>query len=144
MTENIMDEQMLFSYTIPGKPVPSKLKCNKIGRIFNARKAYITGYRFHLKSLYQQKPFRGEVRVSYFFGFPIPKSWPKQKKEEAEQGGMPYPFRPDYDNLEKTYNDIIKGIVIADDDQIIKASAKKEYTTEPRTDITIYYAQEKL
>jgi len=102
------------------------------------------GYRFHLKSVFQEKPYNGQVRVDYFFGFPIPKSWPKSKQEKAAKGGMPHSSKPDYDNLEKTYNDIIKGIVIRDDDQIIKASAKKEYTTEPRTDITIYYAQEKL
>ena len=61
-----------------------------------------------------------------------------EKKEKAAAGGMKHTSRPDYDNLEKFYNDCIKKIVIKDDSQLCAGDWDKEYAEVPRTEIWIY------
>ena len=45
--------------------------------------------------------------------------------------------RPDCTNMQKFYEDCLKGIVIADDSQVVESIARKRYSDHPRTVITI-------
>ena len=98
-----------------GTPKAASLKKNKEGKIYNAKSVYMAACKWKVKIQYRKTAVAVPVVVDYFFGFPIPSSWPKDKQEKAREGGMPYTSRPDYDNLEKLYNDCIKGIVVKDD-----------------------------
>lgn len=77
--------------------------------------------------------------VSYL---PIPKSMNPVEKVCAELG-LIYPVsRPDWDNLGKTYSDMIQDLLICDDAFIVDGISKKRYSIKPRIEITISYMEE--
>lgn len=83
-------------------------------------------------------PCRFEVR-SYL---PIPKSMSKKEKELAEEGSVRPISKPDWDNLGKTYSDMVNSILIYDDALIIEGVSKKYYSKKPRVEIDIEYMRE--
>ena len=129
---------LLAHITLLGTPKPARLKKKRNGKLYNARNLYMRACKWRIKIQYRTQAYVGPVRIDYFFGFPIPKSWPKEQKELATTTRMPHTLRPDYDNLKKLYNDCIKGIIIRDDSQMCMGLWAKEYTDQPRTEIWIY------
>jgi Holliday junction resolvase RusA-like endonuclease len=74
--------------------------------------------------------------ISYL---PIPNSMNNIEKVLAELG-LIYPIsKPDWDNLGKTYSDMIQGTLLFDDSLIVEGVSKKLYSTKPRIEITIDY-----
>lgn len=71
--------------------------------------------------------------------FPIPKSMNKAEKLLAELGWIRPVSKPDFDNLAKTYSDMIQGSLLYDDQLIIEGSSSKYYSIKPRIEITIEY-----
>ena len=67
----------------------------------------------------------GAVRLSVVFDMPIPKSWSKKRKSEAE--GCYHTSKPDSDNLQKALLDAMNGIVFEDDSQVADIRAVKRY-----------------
>lgn len=74
--------------------------------------------------------------------FPIPKNMSKVDKILAEMGYVNDVSMPDFDNLAKTYSDMIKGILLFDDRLIIKGGSEKYYSTKPRVEVSISYMKE--
>lgn len=74
--------------------------------------------------------------------FPIPKNMSKVDKILAEMGYVNNLSMPDFDNLAKTYSDMIKGILLFDDRLIIKGVSEKYYSTKPRVEVSISYMKE--
>ena len=73
---------------------------------------------------------------------PIPKTMSGIEKVLAELG-LIYPIgKPDWDNLGKTYSDMIQGSLLFDDYLIIEGVSKKRYSAKPRIEITIEYMEE--
>ncbi len=132
-------DNFLAHILLPGKPVPARLMQGKNGKLYNARKAHSDTCKWKIKVQYRGKVYIGPVEIDYYFGFPIPKSWSKEKRDLAKLGGMAHAVKPDYDNLKKLVNDCIEKIIILDDSQICSGTWKKEYTNKPRTEIFIYY-----
>ena len=83
-------------------------------------------------------PCKFEVR-SYL---PIPKSMNKNEKILAEEGLVRPISKPDWDNLGKTYSDMVNSILIYDDALIIEGVSKKYYSKNPRVEIDIEYMKE--
>lgn len=77
--------------------------------------------------------------VSYF---PIPKSMNNMEKILAEMGLIQPISKPDWDNIGKTYSDMIQGLLLFDDSLIIEGVSKKYYSTKPRIEIHIEYMEE--
>lgn len=73
--------------------------------------------------------------------FPIPSSMKKQEQILAEFGMVRPISKPDWDNLGKTYSDMIQGTVLYDDALIIDGRAQKFYSIKPRVEITITYME---
>lgn len=73
---------------------------------------------------------------------PIPKSMPKVEQVLAELGFIRPTSKPDFDNLVKTYTDMIKATLIYDDALIIDGRLSKFYSWKPRIEITIEYMEE--
>lgn len=73
--------------------------------------------------------------------FPIPKSMTGVEKVLAELGLIRHIVKPDFDNLVKTYSDMITGIVLYDDAIIVEGSLKKYYSLKPRIEISISYME---
>ena len=74
--------------------------------------------------------------ISYL---PIPKSFNSVEKVLAEMGLIRPIAKPDWDNLGKTYSDMIQGTLLFDDSLIIEGVSKKYYSTKPRIEIKMEY-----
>ena len=69
--------------------------------------------------------------------FPIPKSFNKVDVLLCEMGIIRPTGKPDWDNLGKTYSDIIQPWIIKDDALIVDGESHKYYSLKPRVEITI-------
>ena len=73
---------------------------------------------------------------------PIPNTMKKHEKILAEMGLIRPISKPDFDNLAKTYSDMIQGIVMTDDALIVEGISRKYYSCKPRIEIIIEYMDE--
>ena len=121
--------------TIEGKPLAQKR--HKFGRGFvydpskKDKQDIILLFRQHLGSFLTSDP----VSVALAFYMPIPKSYPKKKKEILSLEGTPHTNKPDIDNMIKLYFDCFDF----DDKVIYETRARKLYSPNPRVEITIDY-----
>lgn len=72
---------------------------------------------------------------------PIPKSMCGEEKILAEMGLIRPISKPDWDNLGKTYSDMIQATLLYDDSLIIEGVSKKFYSAKPRIEISIKYME---
>lgn len=70
---------------------------------------------------------------------PIPKAMKMYEQIIAELGFIRPITKPDFDNLAKTYSDMLQGILLHDDALIIDGRSQKFYSVKPRIKITISY-----
>lgn len=71
--------------------------------------------------------------------FPIPTGMSNVDKVLAEKGYLHDISMPDFDNLAKTYSDMIKGILLFDDRLIFRGISEKAYSVKPRIEVRIFY-----
>ena len=74
--------------------------------------------------------------------FPIPKSMKSYEKILAELGFIRPISRPDWDNIGKTYSDMIQSTILHDDSLIVEGISRKYYSSKPRVEIKIRYMKE--
>lgn len=72
--------------------------------------------------------------------FPTPSAMTKEEKVRAELKLIRHMSKPDWDNLGKTYSDMIQNTIIMDDSIIVDSRVSKYYSIKPRIEITIEYA----
>ena len=72
---------------------------------------------------------------------PTPSSFSKIDKYLCEKGLIRPVSKPDWDNLGKTYSDMIQGILLMDDSLIIEGISRKFYSIKPRIEIRIEYME---
>jgi Holliday junction resolvase RusA-like endonuclease len=70
---------------------------------------------------------------------PIPEQMSKNDKMLAELSLLANISKPDWDNLGKTYSDMVQKHLILDDSLIYKGTVEKAYSIKPRIEITIKY-----
>ena len=135
-----MDE-MRISITVPGEPVAkARPRFTRNGHVYTPKKtAYFeTAVKMlAIRAMKSKQPIRGAVSLSVSFFLPIPQSWSLTKKTQAIAGKLRHTKKADLDNLVKSISDGMNGIVFADDAQIDAIYARKRYSTEPRTEITV-------
>ena len=73
---------------------------------------------------------------------PIPSSMNRIEKVITELGLIHNISKPDWDNLGKTYSDMVQKHLISDDSIIYKGTVEKLYSCKPRIEITIKYMDE--
>ena len=90
------------------------------------------------------EPMRGPITFIAEFKFPIPKGWPRWKREVARSRGIGlgsyhHVSRPDLDNLLKLVLDALTstGRWWLDDSQIVSVWATKRYSESPGTRVEI-------
>jgi Holliday junction resolvase RusA-like endonuclease len=85
------------------------------------------------------KPFDKDVplQADIIAYFPIPKSTSKKKREAMLNGEIYHTKKPDADNIVKCILDALNGIAYYDDSQVVYVRCKKNYSDEPRAEITI-------
>lgn len=77
------------------------------------------------------------LKVSLFFGMPIPMSTTKRRKAAMLDGVLKHTKKPDLDNLIKAVLDALNDVAWEDDSQIIRVAAEKEYSEDPYVYIKI-------
>lgn len=118
---------------IEGKPLAQKR--HKFGRGFvydpskKDKQNIIPFIRQKLGSFLTSEP----ISVALSFYMPIPKSYPKKKKELLSLEKTPHTNKPDIDNMMKLYFDCFDF----DDKIIYKTKAEKIYSPRPRVEIVI-------
>ena len=71
--------------------------------------------------------------------FPTPKGMTKEEKLRSELKLIHHVSKPDWDNLGKTYSDMVQNTIILDDSLIIEGKVTKYYSIKPRIEITILF-----
>jgi Holliday junction resolvase RusA-like endonuclease len=122
---------------IEGIPIPWKAPFVGKRGSFNPQYNNIQILREIVRTQYQGEPLEGPLRVNLIFYMPIPKSISKKKQQLMEIGKIFPTGRPDRTNLAKLYEDLLNGIVIGDDSQIVCGTIDKRYGHLPRTIISI-------
>ena len=102
-----------------------------------ATRAYELKLAWQAKAVHRGPPLEGPLVVAVTAFMPIPASWTKKMKHDAE-GLKLYPMsKPDIDNCIKSALDALSGIVWVDDKQIVALSARKFYAIQPRLTIKV-------
>ena len=73
---------------------------------------------------------------------PIPKGMNIVEKLCAELGFINPTSKPDWDNVGKSYCDMIQDLLLYDDSLVIKGVSEKKYSIKPRIEITISYMED--
>ena len=73
---------------------------------------------------------------------PTPSGMNRTEKVLAELGLIKNISKPDWDNLGKTYSDMIQKHLILDDAIIYKGTSEKLYSGKPRIEITLTYYED--
>lgn len=121
----------LINFIVPGKPV------GKGRPRFGRGRAYTPKTTVEYEKLIadcarqvfgSQEPTEMPCRMQIDAFFPIPKSWPKYKREAVEKGCGGYrPGKPDIDNVAKAVLDALNGIIYKDDSQVWELGVSKRY-----------------
>lgn len=74
--------------------------------------------------------------------FPIPSDMNKVDTLLAEMGAIRPPIQKDWDNLGKTYSDMIQKWLLLNDALIVKGTSEKYWSLKPRVEIEITYLKE--
>lgn len=79
------------------------------------------------------KPLEGPVELSIVSFYPFPKSWSKKRKERE----IWKTSKPDFDNIDKFYCDVMNGIAWKDDAQVVQSWSEKLYSDKSGIEITL-------
>ena len=106
-----------------GKPhAYYKSKTYRDGKVYS--KNTVTVQHFKNNFLYVPENIPVKVKLTYFF--PRPQ---RLKTKKSKPGNIFHTVKPDIDNLDKLYLDILSGISFKDDNQIAITDSKKVYST---------------
>ena len=83
------------------------------------------------------EPLQKPISIIIAFYYPIPKSWGKRKKENANDQGIMPVVKPDIDNCVKGIFDALNGIAWNDDNQVVELKTFKRYVDLPMVVITV-------
>lgn len=119
-------------------PRPRVLRTNR-SYVPNAQNNRNLFNEFKETSLEDFEPICTPCKMSIKAYLPIPNSMSKIEKVLAELGFIKHISKPDWDNLGKTYSDMIQPALLIDDSLIFESSIKKFYSTKPRVEIQIEY-----
>jgi Holliday junction resolvase RusA-like endonuclease len=93
--------------------------------------------RWQIKAQYDDQPYAGAVHLDFTFYFPIPKGTSAVRRRQMLNHILLPTVKPDTTNMQKFYEDCLKGIVIEDDKTATDISSKKRYSEKPRTLIRV-------
>jgi len=131
-----MKQEVSASYIIPGSPIALARARFSNQRVWDSQKQLKINIGLVLRHQHAERPlFMGPLHIDLAFYMPIPQSLSQKKKLAMD--GTPHYCKPDVDNLIKLALDCCNGIVYKDDCQVAVICAKKIYSTEPRTIVTV-------
>lgn len=132
---------MMIKFSIPGEPVAkARPRFTRNGHAYTPAKTrtYEEIVRLHAtQAMKGKKLLTGAVEMSIWAYFPIPKSFNKDKREQAKSGELAHTKKPDWDNVGKIVADGCNRIIYNDDAQVCVSHVYKWYSEFPRVEITI-------
>lgn len=133
---------MILTLTLNSAPVgKERPRIRKNGFVYTPRKTqeYEKAIKWAFISKYGDfKPIESPIEISIKGYYPITKSWSKKKKEEALRQNF-IPGKPDVDNMAKIVLDALNGVVYKDDVLVKNLNVQKEFSLNPRIEVTIKY-----
>lgn len=131
-------------FEIPGPPVAKQRhRTTKTGHAYTPTKT--VNYENLVKMIAAQEvdktegwQTRGQFALAVVAYFPVPKSWPKARKELALANKIHPTSRPDWDNVGKIVSDALNGIVWHDDSMVVQAATVKAYSDKSRVNVTVW------
>jgi len=133
-------------FTLAGKPMAKgRVRFTRTGHAYTPEKtvAYEGQLAFAAQTAMNGRlPADGPVVVTLLVSMPIPASWSKKKKEQAEAGFLYPTSKPDLDNFAKML-DALNLIVWNDDSQIIDMRIIKIYSLTPQMTVSVKLADAK-
>lgn len=128
----------MIEIILPGPPQAwTAPKITRNGHSFSPKYQQKLDHQCLVRKQYFDLPISGAVRIKLKLEMPIPKSTSKKMLSEIHAGVIPHIKKPDIDNCIKYSLDVIKGIVILDDNQVNFIACEKIYSTDPKVTMTI-------
>lgn len=113
------------------------------GKVFYVKGAALNRKRFKkFMDSIEQPMITTPMKFKCTTYFPIPSSMNKVEKILAELGYIRPISKPDWDNVGKTYSDMVQEQLVLDDSLIIEGKVSKFYSAKPRVEISIEYMDE--
>ena len=122
---------------IPFTPVPWAAPKFSRYRTYDPKEKDKRAARCCLASQYKGEILDEIVMLNFTFFFKPPKSATKKQRISMINGDS-IPTRCDCTNLQKLYEDCLKGIVIKDDRKVEKICSQKKYAEKEHTIIYVY------
>lgn len=117
-------------------PVPWAAPHLSRGRAYDKREADKRAARFLIREQYEGPLLEGPVRLNFIFTFSIPKSYSAKKRKQVLNHEL-IPTKCDCTNLQKLYEDCLKGIVFKDDRYVEYVSSYKTFGEKSSIEINI-------
>lgn len=131
---------MTIQITVPGPPRGKKsVSGGRYGRYVHPKsKEYMRLVaQCAMVAMAGKKRIEGPVKMIRVAYIETPKSWSKKKRDAANRGEV-WPARwPDEDNVAKSINDGLNGIVYNDDKQVVDGQTVKFYSEKPRVEVFV-------
>lgn len=127
----------MLTFEIHGAPEPQKQTRHGKGHCYDPSKKRKEQIQWQVKAFAPKEPLRGPISLSLHFVMPIPKSTSAVRKRHMINNTLMHVIRPDLDNLGYLVTNAMKGIIYADDSQIVELNQIKRYGDLPRTIVQI-------
>ncbi|AKG05541.1 hypothetical protein AAV35_012800 [Salimicrobium jeotgali] len=134
----------MVEFTIPGAPVAQgrpRAGKNRYGKTVMYDPAASRNYKKQVKLIAQQhapkKPLEGPLNVFIVVHRPMPKSFSKQHRKQAEAGIIRPKTKPDNTNYAKGIEDAMNGVIYKDDSMIVDLIVSKFYSEVPRVEVQV-------
>lgn len=88
------------------------------------------------------KPLEGPISARVDISYQIPKSW--SKRRQINSLNKPVISKPDLDNYEKFYFDVLNQIAFHDDSQVANIFSQKRYSNKPGVEITLLQMEDDM
>lgn len=128
----------MITITIPGVPLPWKAPFVGSKGCWSPRYEISKKIRPIIQEQYKGDILEEALIVEIFFHMPIPKATSKKRRLLMLEGKIRPTTTPDRTNMAKYFEDLLQGIVIKNDSQIVDGRISKWYDENPRSVINIY------
>ncbi len=125
----------VVSFVIPGPPQgKGRARATRTGRMYTPARTVAYESLVALAgqaAMAGAQPWSGPVALDLVAVHPIPASWSRKRRQEAETGLRKPMGKPDLDNVAKAIADGLNGIVWRDDAQIVRLTIGRQYGSTP-------------
>lgn len=85
---------------------------------------------------------QGAIKAQVNISYPIPKSWSKKRQRNSLDKLVT--SKPDLDNYEKFYFDVLNEIAYHDDSQVASIQSQKRYSNKPGVEILLFQMEDHM